>query len=165
MGWGRWGWVPTLLYLLNVLYLLYLLSILYSSAGTHFSSIKTEFFFKSKASRMASPTTRPSREKSAWVWSGFRPHRVVSCGLPIAASTMQFAPCSPRLFRSRLRARRVPQHSVRELNTASEGADSVGMIGFYLSEVIVEFILRAAAKVAGPSGVDRNLVCSSPSLS
>ena len=117
MGWGR-------LYLLNVLYLLYLLSILYSSAGTHFSSIKTEFFFRSKASRMASPTPSPLREKSAWVWSGFRPHRVMSCGLPIAASTMQFAPCSPRLFRSRLRARRVPQHSVRGLNTASEGTNA-----------------------------------------
>jgi hypothetical protein len=61
------------------------------------------------------------------VWSGFKPHRVVSCGLPVAASTMQFAPCSPSLFLSRLRARkprRVPRQSVRG-STALGGADGV----------------------------------------
>ena len=56
-------------------------------------------------------------------------------------------------------------HKHNQCQRLSTGADSVGMKGFYLSDVIVEFILRAASKAAGPSGVDTNLVCTSPYLS
>ena len=58
------------------------------------------FFFRSNARRMAPPTLRLSCEKS--VWSGFKPQRVVSCGLLLATSTMTFAPSSPMSFRSKL---------------------------------------------------------------
>ena len=51
---------------------------------------------------MASPTWRPYREKSASVWSGLKPQRVVICDLPLATSTMMLAPSSPMSFRSKL---------------------------------------------------------------
>ncbi len=73
-------------------------------AETYFNSTKLEFFFRSKASRMASPTPKLLREKSALVWSGTKPHSVASCVWAIATSTMSFAPCSLSLFPSRLQA-------------------------------------------------------------
>ena len=68
----------------------------------HLSLTSTEFCFRSNVSRMASPTLRPLYEKSASVWSGLTPQRVVSCGLPLATSTTTLAPSSPMSFRSKL---------------------------------------------------------------
>ena len=144
-------------YILNQHAILTILAVLtlYASAGAHFSSIKAEFFFRSKASRMASPTVRLRQEKSALVWSGFRPHSVVSCDLPVAASTMQFAPCSPRSFLSRLRARkprRVPRQSVRG-STALGGADGVNHSQLRGKELIGEVHGKWAACLTLPSVV------------
>jgi hypothetical protein len=69
------------------------------------SFTSTEFFRRSKASKMASPAFKCWFRKLRSVSSGLMPQRVVSCGLSLATSTMARAPSSPMLFRSKLPTR------------------------------------------------------------
>ena len=73
--------------------------------AAHFSFTMEECFFRSNASRIASPSFNPFRDKSTSVSSGLSPQRVVSWGKLVAAWTIASAPLLPNSFLSRLQSR------------------------------------------------------------
>ena len=73
--------------------------------AAHFSFTMEECFFRSNASRIASPSFNPFPDKSTSVSSGLSPQRVVSWGKLVAAWTIASAPLLPNSFLSRLQSR------------------------------------------------------------